>query len=823
MSHHLEVKTDKLRAKCDEKEFNQNWEDIQKLDDGIIGQDRALKALEFGLGIESKGFNIYVAGVPGTGKETAVKEYVEKVARDVAMPSDICYVNNFKDPYRPVVIELPPGNGVELAREVKNLVETARQEIPNAFESDEYISQKETIVKKYNEEKQKLFNELDQKAAQEGLIIQQTPSGFVFIPRKADGSPMQDEDIRALSEEQKKEITEKKSKLEDELKTAMREVKRYDQKAMEELKELNQKVVLFEVEHLFNHLIERYRDYKPVTKYLQAMKEDMVENVDLFSKKEEEKSQQQMGMPFASLSMPWSQEPQFKKYEVNVIVDNSELEGAPVILEMNPTYNNIFGRIEKETQFGALYTDFTMIRGGSLHQANGGFFVVSIEDMLKNPFTWESLKRVLKNEELEIEEAGEKLGFISTKSLRPEPLSLQVKVVLIGPPYLYFLLHHYDSEFQELFKVKAEFDTVMDRTPQNIQSYASFISTFCEKENIHPLDTSALNKVVEYGSRLAADQEKLSTRFAEIADIIREACYYSHLDEANQVSADHIKKAIEAKIYRSNLIQEKMQEMVDRNLLLLDTEGEKVGQINGLSVYQIGDFSFGKPTRITCSLGIGRGGIVDIEREAKLGGSLHTKGVMILSGYLVERYAEEMPLSLSARLVFEQSYSPIDGDSASSTELFCLLSSLSELPLKQNIAVTGSINQKGELQAIGGVNEKIEGFFEVCRMRGLTGDQGVIIPTSNQQHLMLKEEVVEAVNEGKFHVYAAGHVDEAIEILTGVKAGKKLEGGSFEEGSVNDLVQKALRDYADKMKGYRDEKTKKENEDEEEEEGNHSD
>ncbi len=807
------VPAEKLRAFCTKEEFQVDAE-LEAEDDGIIGQHRALKALEFGLGIQSKGFNIYVAGVPGTGKETAVKEYVEKVARDAGSPGDLCYVNNFRDPYRPCILTLPKETGIEFAREVKNLINTARQEIPRALESDEYVSQKENITRQYNERKQELFNRLNEKAHEQGFMIQQSPSGFLIIPKKEDGSPMQENDLMSLSEEERKAIYEKRNVLEDELKATMREVKHIDRKASEDIKELDQKVILFSVEHLFNELLEKYKDQEEVTEYLKAMQEDVVENGDLFRHEVESKQEQ---VPFAStgasmgaMGVPWSQAPQFKKYEVNVIVDNSGVEGAPVVMEMNPTYYNVFGRIEKEAQFGALVTDFTMIKGGSLHQANGGFFVVSVEDLLKNLFTWESLKRVLKNQELEIEEAGERLGFMSAQSLRPEPVTLDVKVVLIGPPHLYYLLHRFDPEFQELFKVKAEFDVTMDRKPENVKNYSAFISTFCQKEQLVQLDDSALARVVEYGSRLAEDQNKLSTRFAEIADVIREACYYAYCGGLKEVSSSHIARAIEAHIYRSNLIQEKIQEMMEKDQLLIDTEEKKVGQINGLTVFNAGDFSFGKPTRITCSIGMGRGGIIDIEREAKLGGRLHTKGVMILAGLLSSRYAGDMPLSLSARLVFEQSYSEVDGDSASSTEFYALLSALSGLPLKQDLAVTGSVNQKGEVQAIGGVNEKVEGFYEICKSRGLNGEQGVIIPRSNVQNLMLKEEVVETVEKGNFHVYAVSNVDEALEILTGVKAGERKENGSYEAGSVNDMVQKALRSYAEKMKGYREEKSRRE-------------
>ena len=765
----------------------------EEAEDTIVGQNRALQALEFGLNIKSEGFNIYAAGMPGTGKATAVKNYIDKIASDTPTPSDLCYVNNFKNPYQPHNLVLPAGQGSILAKDVKKLVETARQEIPRAFESDEYIAQKENISRQYNEKKQELFNQLNQKATESGFVIQSTPGGFLLVPQK-DGKPLQDQDLQVLSEDERKEIFYKKSKLEEELKSTIREARNIDKKMAEEVEEMDRKVALFAVEHLFQELLEKYKDSPKVIDYLKEMQEDMMENIHLFR---EQQQQQQQALPFP---MPFNQDSGFKKYQINVIVDNSDLKGAPVVRELNPTYNNIFGRIEKETQFGGLVTDFTMIRGGSLHEANGGFFVVKVEELLKNPFSYESLKRVIKSNQLEIEEPGEKFGFMATKSLRPEPVDLDVKVVIIGSPLFYYLLYNLDMEFRELFKVKADFDTVMARTEENIRSYYGFLDSFCQKENIRALDNSATAKIVEYGSRLAEDQQKLSTRFSEIADIVREACYYADSNQEESVRDEHINRAIEARIYRSNLVQKKLQEAIERDVLFIDTEGEKVGQINGLSVMHMGDYAFGKPTRITSSLGLGRGGIIDIEREAKLGGPLHTKGVMILNGYLTNMYARDMPLTLSARLVFEQSYSEIEGDSASSTELYTLLSSLADVPLKQNLAVTGSVNQRGEIQAIGGVNEKIEGFFELCKARGLTGHQGVIIPKSNEHNLMLKESVVEAVREGKFHIYVVSTVEEGIELLTGIKAGKRQEDGTFEEKTINYRIEQVLRENYRKMK-----------------------
>ncbi len=792
----LKIPVENLRLEYSPEQFaTESVLDQNGNSESIVGQDRALHALEFGLNIKSPGFNIYAAGMPGTGKETAVKNFVDQIAKEAPTPSDLCYVNNFKSPFQPRNLVLPAGQGSVLEKDVRNLVETARQEIPRAFESDDYISQRENLANQYNEKKQKMFNELNQKASESGFIIQSTSSGFVLLPQK-DGKPLQDQDLNELSEEEREDIFEKKRKLEEELKSTVREIRNIDKQLADEVKELDRKVALFAVEHLFQDLLDKFKDIPKVIGFLKEMQEDMMENINLFR---QQGQQQQQPFPFP---IPGDQESGFKKYQVNVIVDNSELQGAPVVLELNPTYNNIFGRIEKETQFGGLVTDFSMIRGGSLHKANGGFFVVKIDELLKNPFTWESLKRVIKSNQLEIEEPGEKLGLVASKTLRPEPVDLDIKIVIIGPPIFYHLLYNLDLDFRELFKVKADFDTTMVRNKENVQSYYSFANSFCQKENLKHLDNSAIAKIVEHGSRLAEDQNKLSTRFSEIADIVREACFYAVSDSEDYVRDEHINKAIESKIYRSNLVQEKLQEMMERNFLLIDTGDKKVGQINGLSVMQMGEYSFGKPTRITCSLGMGRGGIIDIEREAQLGGRLHTKGVMILSGYLSSMYAKEIPLTLSARLVFEQSYSEIEGDSASSTELYTLLSSLAEVPLKQNLAVTGSVNQMGEVQAIGGVNEKIEGFYELCKARGLTGDQGVIIPKSNEPNLMLKEEVVDAVRRGDFHVYAVSTVEEGVELLTGHKAGRRQEDGTFEEDTINHKVEAALRSYAQRMKNF---------------------
>jgi len=788
-----ELTPKELRRECDPKLLMscETTEDISPLE-GIIGQERAVRALKFGLEIKERGFNIYVAGSPGTGRTTAVKDFLEEMGKKKPTPSDWCYVNSFRNPYQPKAIRLPPAKAKEFRKDMADFITEARRTLPKVFESEDYATKKEEAIRTIEEERKKLFDELNRRAQEKGFILRSTPVGLLTIP-VVDGQPLSDQDFLALSPKMKDEIQKRREELSAELRSAMRKLRSLESKVNEELKKVNREVALFAIGHLINNLTEKYKEFSEVIDYIKEVQDDILEKLSIFIGKPEAPAQ----LPF-----PWMKELPFRKYEVNVIVDNSDLEGAPVVVELNPTYQNLFGRIEKEAQFGVLSTDFTMIRGGSLHKANGGYLVLPVEELLRNVFSWDGLKRALKSECVTIEEAGERLGFITTKGLRPTPIPLNTKVVLIGNPSLYQMLYLMDIDFKELFKVKADFDNTMDRKEENMRKYAAFICTFCRKEKLRHLNASAVAKVIEYGSRLSGDREKLSTKFAEVADIIREANFYTAQENSSYVTANHVKKAIEEKIYRSNLIQEKIQELIQRDVLLIDTEGKVEGQVNGLSVLSLGDFAFGRPSRVTASIGLGREGVIDIEREAKLGGRIHTKGVMILSGYLAGKYAQDKPLSLSARLVFEQSYSGVEGDSASSTELYAILSALSGLPIKQEIAVTGSVNQKGEVQAIGGVNEKVEGFFEVCKAQDLTGHQGVIIPESNVQNLMLKEEVVDAVREGKFHLYPVKTIDEGIEILTGVKAGKRRPDGTFEEESVNYRVDRRLKEMAEKLREF---------------------
>jgi len=764
--------------------------------EGIIGQDRALSALKFGLNIGEVGFNIYVSGPAGTGRTTAIKSYLDALAAKKDTPSDWCYVHNFSDSYCPKALKVPAGMGKSLQKDVERAIDNAKRSLIQAFASKEYTARRAEITDGLNKKKEAAFDILGKKAEDRGLLLRNTPVGLVFIPASKD-KPMSEEEYQNLSSEDKDELKKKQEELAKELKEQISKLRTEESTVEKQLEDTDREVAGYAISHLFEKLRGKYSQLQQVVDYLKEVEQDIIENFEQF--KSEPKATD--SDPLAAMQGA-VQKQTLRKYEVNVLVDNSELKGAPVVLELNPTFGNLLGRIEKEAQFGAMYTDFTMIKSGSLHRANGGFLVVRVEDLLTNFQSWEGLKRALRDEKLAIEELGERLGFVATKSLRPEPTPLDIKVVVIGEPLYYYLLLRLDLEFKELFKVKADFDSRMDKSEANLKDYAAVICSMCGKENLKHLKNDALAKIVEHSSRLAGDQEKLSTLFADIADILREANFWAEEERASLIEAKHVEKTVEQRVYRSNLIQQRINEMIEKGMIIIDTESEEIGQVNGLAVIDLGDFAFGQPTRITASVGVGREGIIDIERESKLGGRLHTKGVMILNGYITEKYVRDVPLSLSARLVFEQSYEEVEGDSASSTELYTILSRLADAQIKQGIAVTGSVNQKGEVQAIGGVNEKVEGFFEVCRIKGLNGKQGALIPASNVRNLMLKEQVVEAVNAGKFHIYPVSTIDEGIEVLTGLKAGKRLEDGSFEPDSLNDRVQKRLITLAEKLRDF---------------------
>lgn len=761
-------------------------------EEGIVGQNRAVSALQFGLGIRDAGFNIFVAGPPGIGKMTAVRAFLERMAGDQDTPPDWCYVNNFEDPYIPKACSLPAGRGRQLQQDVHSFFEHVRLEFTKVFESEDYTSRREQILKVLDQKRSEIIERLNVSASKAGYTLQATPFGVMMVPVHK-GKMLEEAEFQELPEETRQEYLKRRDGLQDELKAAMKLVREVERTVQEQLQDVDKQVALYIVSGFVDDLLEKFGDLPDIVMYLQALQKDLLDNMVMF--KPSGKHQRNSGQ-----APPWLEDLPFRKYQVNVLVDNSKRKGAPVIVEDNATYINLFGRMEKEVQYGALHTDFTLIKAGSIHWANGGYLVLQVENVLRNFLSWESIKRALRSREVQMEEPAERMGFLSTKTMRPQPIPLNVKVVLVGSPLLYYLLTAYDEEFAELFKVRAEFDTRMPRDGANLQEYTDFLITFCKKEGMKPLARDAAAKILEHSSRMAEDQEKLSTHFGQLVDVIRESNYWAVQDGAGAIAAKHVDKALQEKIYRSSLVQERIRELMVRGLLLVETSGEAVGQVNGLSVISLGDYWFGRPGRITVSVGPGRDGIVDIEREVKLGGPIHSKGVLILSGFLAARFAHNQPLSLSARLVFEQTYEGIEGDSASSTELYAMLSALSGIPIRQSVAVTGSVNQNGEIQAIGGANQKIEGFFDICSARGLTGSQGVLIPKSNVKNLMLREDVVEAVRSGKFHIWAASTVDEGIEVLTGRPAGRRGPDGTYPGHTINGLVEQRLQSYAQLLK-----------------------
>lgn len=752
----------------------------------IIGQQRAEKALELGLGIKAEGFNVYVSGPQGSGKLTAVKSFLETAAENEPTPFDWCYVNNFEDAYQPTKISLPPGRGLELKKDMKNLVHESLQALMKVFESEDYAKRRQAITDKFEEQQSNLTSTITDKAASESLLIKQTPWEVFTIPLR-NGEPMNDKEFNRLPEKEQEAIRKKQESFAEEIKNVLQQTRKLEKEAQKEYTKLDNELAGYAITALIREIEEEYRQLPEVLAYLKNVKNDILNNLSEFLLSQKPAQ----GLPIAKGS------DFLKRYEVNVLIDNTRQKGAPIVIERNPTYNNLIGRVEKESMMGTLVTDFTMIRKGSLHSANGGYLIIRAEELFKNYFSWEALKRAIRNKEIMIEEATDQLGYMTTKTLKPESIPLHVKVILVGNAWYYHLLYALDNDFKILFKVRADFDPEMDRTPENTGNYMHFARVISEKEQLLKPDTAALAKVIEYGARLAEDKEKLSTRFDEIADILREANQYAAQSNAPQISGTHIQKAIEEKLYRSNLIQQKYNDMIRQQQILVDITGTKTGQVNGLSVISMGDITFGKPSRITCSINLGKSGIIAVEREAELSGPIHTKGVLILSGYLGAQFFQDKPVSLSARLVFEQSYGEVEGDSASSTELYALLSSLAKLPIKQGIAVTGSINQRGEVQAIGGVNEKIEGYFELCKIVGLNGEQGVIIPAANTRNLMLKEDITEAVRNNQFHIWSVDTVEDGIEILTGVKAGSLTE-----KDTVFYRVNQMLLEYAFKMREF---------------------
>lgn len=765
----------------------------------IIGQDRAIKALQFGLQVQGEGFNVYVSGPPGIGKKTSVKDFVAHLASQKPTPSDWCFVHNHREPYEPRAIRLEPGEGREFSNDIDELKEFIQRDIPGLFESDEYSSKREETLREVQEKGQNAQAEIREKAQEKGFVMQQTFMGTALVPVK-DGEPLKDEELQNLPQEEQEDIEQRRTELQEEIKEIQKRYRRLDREAKDKVKELDRNAVRSRLEGPLEDLREKYEGHEEVLAYLDAVEEDVLDNIETLKSDPEQEGQQVP--PQVRQQMEALKQQFFKKYQVNVVVDNADQEGAPVVTELNPTYNNLVGRIEKEMQMGALNTDFTLIKPGALLQANGGYLVLTVEDVLRNPYSWEGLKRALKSNELRIEEVQEQLGLMSIKTLRPQPIPLNVKVVLIGRPIIYQLLHQFDPDMQELFKVKADFDIEMESNDENSKSFMSFLASIVQREKVQQLDGEAAAAMMEHAHRVAEHKEKISTRFGELSDVLREAGFWARQEGSEVIAGTHVKRALEEKIYRSSMIKDKIVDLINRGTLLIDTDESVVGQVNGLSVMQLGDFTFGRPNRITATVAAGRDGVLDIERESKLGGPIHNKGVLVLTGFLSKNFARHSALSMSARLVFEQSYSGVEGDSASSVELYALLSVLSDTPIRQGIAVTGSVNQNGDIQAIGGVNEKVEGFYDVCSIKGLDGTQGVVIPGSNVQNLMLRDDVAKAVEEGTFHLWSVSRVEEGIELLTGVSAGSRDESGAFPEDSIFGMAEKKLTDFQAVLRSF---------------------
>jgi predicted ATP-dependent protease len=798
-----EVPVDKLRWHCDPKVFHfECTGDLAPLRE-FVGQERATRAVEFGMNMLNAGYNIYVAGLTGTGKTSMVKAYIERVIKDreargeTFSMDDFCYVYNFDEPDYPRILSLPQGKGKVFREEITNLLNKIRDGLGQAFSSDEYKSEKQKTVEEAQAQQQKMLEEISAEARQQGFILQMTPTGPVLIPVKED-RPMQEQEYLSLGEDVKKELDSKQAELRKKLKTILETVGNVQTRAVEQLQKVDKAIGEYTVSGLFGSLLEEYSDWPKVNQYLTSLKAYVLDNLELF-KGAEEQVHPLLGVP---MSQAMGGRNPLLPFQINVFVDNDGATVPPVILESNPNFGNMFGKIERRFLFGGYLSDHTMLKAGALSRANGGYLLLAAKDVLMNPAVWPALKRAIKNKEVRIEDPFEQFGLIAPQGLQPEPMPIKVKVILTGDALLYQLLSMYDEDFWEIFKVKADFDSQIERTEDNMLAYAAFLCGCCEECEARHFDPSGVAKVIEYSARIVADQERLSSRFAQVKDWIEEANYWASRDNARYISADHVQKAMDEKLFRHNLLDERIRDLINRGTIMIDAAGEAIGQVNGLSIYALGDISFGKPSRITAKTFLGRAGIINIERESQLSGPLHNKGVMILSGYLGWKYAQDKPLSLSASLCFEQSYEGVEGDSASSAELYAILSSLSGAPVKQGIAVTGSVNQKGEIQPIGGVNQKIEGFFRVCQAKGLTGDQGVLIPEQNLRNLMLREEVIDAVKQGQFHIYSAKTIDEGIEILTGTLAGKQQKDGTYPEGTINFRVDRRLEEMAKRLKGF---------------------
>ena len=775
--------------------------EIEDVSDLIYGQERALNALEFGIDIDVKGYNLYIEGSAGIGKTMYTKNFLEERAAKDKAPNDWCYIYNFENPNEPIAVSFPAGQGSVFKETMEGFVKDIRRDIKKTFNNDDFEKEKQIIKQEFEAKRELLLEKLNKRTMVQGFKVQSTANGVYMMP-VLDGRTLEEEEFDALDESIKREFEERSALVQEQIFQALAEIKAIERESEKKIDEWQSNIALMTINVHVNSIKANYKRNKKIGHYLDNVKKDILKNISLFLAPEQDskapQTPQQMQKP--ELKEPWL------NYRVNLLVDNSKQEGAPVIMDNNYSYNNIFGGLEYENQYGALKTDFTMIKPGLLHQANGGYIVFQIKDLLTNPACYEALKKALKIKQIGIENSAEQRTGMILVSVKPEPIPLHIKVVLIGNSNIYHTLLSMDDDFRKLFKIKVEFEEDAPKSQENIERLTRFVKSFCNQENLLDLDRTAMAKLVEYTSKLSGDKEKLSTQFSEIGEIVGEASQWAKIDKSKIITREYLEKALHERIERIKKYDTRYLQMIKEEALLIDTKGYVTGQINGLTVMTIGDYSFGKPARITASTYMGRQGIVNIEREVDMSGSSHSKGVMILTGYLGDQFAQDMPLALTANLCFEQLYGGVDGDSASSTELYAILSSLSGIPINQSIAVTGSVNQKGEIQPIGGVNEKIEGFYQTCKLQGFNGLQGAMIPVQNVRNLHLSDEIIDAVKKGRFHIYAIKTIDEGIEILTGVPAGKKDKNGKFPLGTINYLAQEKLRKFSKIAEGNKQSK-----------------
>ena len=791
-THPLPAET--LRRACDADSLGFQTTAELRTPEDVVGQPRAAAAIDLGISMNRFGYNVFAFGTPGTGRHDLLKAQLERGARARRPPSDWCYVYDFAEPQRPRALEVPAGLGVRLRDDMEHLVDELRSALAVALEGDEYQTRRQMIEEEFGERQANVFKGLQERAKERELHMMHGPAGIFFAPVK-DGQLLKPEEHEKLTDEEKSQLEENVSALQEELQKAMRQLPRWQRERREAVKELNREITRFAIGALLEELRARYEDAPQVRAYLEAMERDVIEHARAFVGQAPAGETTEVAFP-EPLAQTDGDHPFLRRYRVNVIIDNSTTEGAPIVWEEHPTLSNLIGRVEHLSLSGTLVTDFNLIRGGALHRANGGYLVLDAREVLLQPYAWEGLKRALRARHVTIESIGESLGVVHTRSLQPEAIPLDVKVVLVGEPPLYHLLSVHDPDFAHLFRIAADFDDRMERTPESEAQLARLCAKIADEEQLAAFDRDAIARVIDDAARATGDAQRLSLDLARLRDVLCEADYWTRSDQRDRVERRDVERALSQKEHRSDRIRERVHDEMQRGVIDIATSGTATGQINALAVHPFAGFSFGRPSRVTARVRLGSGQVVDIEREVELSGPLHSKGVLILSAFLGERYALETPLSLSASLVFEQSYGGIEGDSASSAELYALLSAIGDVPLRQSVAVTGAVDQHGRVRAVGGTNEKIEGFFDVCRARGLTGDQGVVVPTANVGHLMLRDDVVDAAREGRFHVWAVDSVDRGLEILTGLSAGTKNSDGTYPAGSVNGRIARRLADMA---------------------------